>query len=164
MLPHSFERAFAAKPATAQLLYARDVYNRMHSSLIPKGMFTMADITEVDFIWKNGELVPWAEAQTHVLSHSLHYGSGVFEGIRCYKDPDSGQELRLPPGRPHGAPAPLVQDEPPSTCLTASRSSARPRSTSSARTSFLPATSVRWSTAATESWESTPRVLPSTSS
>jgi len=48
----------------------------------------MADITEVDYIWKNGELVPWAEATTHVLSHSLHYGSGVFEGIRCYKVPD----------------------------------------------------------------------------
>lgn len=56
-------------------------------------MFTMADITEVDFIWKNGELVPWAEAQTHVLSHSLHYGSGVFEGIRCYKDPDSDKSF-----------------------------------------------------------------------
>lgn len=53
----------------------------------------MADITEVDFIWKNGELVPWAEAQTHVLSHSLHYGSGVFEGIRCYKDPDSDRSF-----------------------------------------------------------------------
>ena len=49
----------------------------------------MADITEVDYIWKNGSLVPWAEATTHVLSHSLHYGSGVFEGIRCYKDPES---------------------------------------------------------------------------
>lgn len=49
----------------------------------------MADITEVDFIWMNGELVEWDKAQTHVLSHSLHYGSGVFEGIRCYKDPDS---------------------------------------------------------------------------
>ena len=49
----------------------------------------MAGITEVEYIWKNGELVPWAEATTHVLSHSLHYGSGVFEGIRCYKDPDS---------------------------------------------------------------------------
>ena len=48
----------------------------------------MADITEVDYIWKNGELVPWAEATCHVLSHSLHYGSGVFEGIRCYKVPD----------------------------------------------------------------------------
>ncbi len=53
----------------------------------------MADITEVDFIWKNGELVSWAEAQTHVLSHSLHYGSGVFEGIRCYKDPDSDKSF-----------------------------------------------------------------------
>ena len=53
----------------------------------------MAGITEVDYIWKNGELVPWAEATTHVLSHSLHYGSGVFEGIRCYKDPDSGKSF-----------------------------------------------------------------------
>lgn len=53
----------------------------------------MADITEVDFIWKNGELIPWAEATTHVLSHSLHYGSGVFEGIRCYKDPDSDKSF-----------------------------------------------------------------------
>ncbi len=39
----------------------------------------------VDLIWKNGEFVPWAEAQTHVLSHGLHYGTGVFEGIRCYE-------------------------------------------------------------------------------
>ena len=42
----------------------------------------MADLTEVDYIWKNGEIVPWAEATTHVLTHALHYGSGVFEGIR----------------------------------------------------------------------------------
>lgn len=47
----------------------------------------MADITAVDYIWKNGELVAWADATTHVLSHSLHYGSGVFEGIRCYQNP-----------------------------------------------------------------------------
>lgn len=53
----------------------------------------MADITEVEFIWKNGELVPWADATTHVLSHSLHYGSAVFEGIRCYKDPDSDKSF-----------------------------------------------------------------------
>ncbi|MCD8317118.1 MAG: branched-chain amino acid transaminase [Eggerthellaceae bacterium] len=49
----------------------------------------MADITPVDYIWKNGEMLPWAEATTHVLSHSLHYGSGVFEGLRCYKAPDT---------------------------------------------------------------------------
>ncbi|RDB61403.1 branched chain amino acid aminotransferase [Gordonibacter sp. 28C] len=51
----------------------------------------MADITEVDFIWKNGETIPWAEATTHILSHSLHYGSGVFEGIRCYQNPENGK-------------------------------------------------------------------------
>ena len=39
---------------------------------------------KVELIWKNGELVPWDEANLHVLSHGLHYGSGVFEGIRCY--------------------------------------------------------------------------------
>jgi branched-chain amino acid aminotransferase len=35
-------------------------------------------------IWMDGELVPWAEARVHVLTHTLHYGSGVFEGIRAY--------------------------------------------------------------------------------
>ena len=49
----------------------------------------MAELTPVDYIWKNGEMVLWEEATTHVLSHSLHYGSAVFEGIRCYQDPDS---------------------------------------------------------------------------
>lgn len=49
----------------------------------------MAGLPEVDYIWKNGEYVPWSEATTHILSHSLHYGSGVFEGIRCYKNPDN---------------------------------------------------------------------------
>ncbi|HXV04877.1 MAG TPA: branched-chain amino acid transaminase [Solirubrobacterales bacterium] len=38
-----------------------------------------------EFIWQNGELVPWEEARVHVLSHGLHYGTGVFEGIRCYE-------------------------------------------------------------------------------
>jgi branched-chain amino acid aminotransferase len=41
-------------------------------------------IPEVDKIWMNGELVAWADAKIHVLSHGLHYGSGVFEGIRAY--------------------------------------------------------------------------------
>src|SRR6201998_1768268 len=39
----------------------------------------------VDLIWRNGEFVAWEDAQTHVLSHGLHYGTGVFEGIRCYE-------------------------------------------------------------------------------
>ena len=37
------------------------------------------------FIWYDGKLVPWREATTHVLTHTLHYGLGVFEGVRCYK-------------------------------------------------------------------------------
>ncbi len=43
---------------------------------------------DVDTIWKDGEFVDWEDAQVHVLSHGLHYGSGVFEGIRCY---DTGE-------------------------------------------------------------------------
>ena len=39
-------------------------------------------------IWMDGELVPWDEARVHVLTHSLHYGSGVFEGIRTYAAAD----------------------------------------------------------------------------
>ncbi len=42
-------------------------------------------ITEVEKIWKDGELVDWADANVHVLSHAVHYGSGVFEGIRAYE-------------------------------------------------------------------------------
>ena len=37
-----------------------------------------------EWIWMNGEFVAWEDAQVHVLSHGLHYGTGVFEGIRCY--------------------------------------------------------------------------------
>ena len=37
-----------------------------------------------DHIWHNGSLIPWANAQIHVMSHVVHYGSSVFEGIRCY--------------------------------------------------------------------------------
>ncbi len=42
-------------------------------------------ITEVEKIWMDGELVDWRNATVHVLSHALHYGSGVFEGIRAYE-------------------------------------------------------------------------------
>ncbi len=38
-----------------------------------------------ELIWHNGEFVPWEDAKVHVLSHGLHYGTGVFEGIRCYE-------------------------------------------------------------------------------
>jgi branched-chain amino acid aminotransferase len=44
-----------------------------------------ARVIESELIWHNGELVPWEDAKIHVLSHGLHYGTGVFEGIRCYE-------------------------------------------------------------------------------
>jgi branched-chain amino acid aminotransferase len=40
-----------------------------------------------NFIWHNGQLIPWDKAQIHVMSHVVHYGSSVFEGIRCYPQP-----------------------------------------------------------------------------
>ena len=42
-------------------------------------------IQPVEKVWMNGELVQWENAKVHVLTHALHYGSGVFEGVRCYK-------------------------------------------------------------------------------
>ena len=46
-------------------------------------------------IWMNGELVDWADARIHVASHGLNYGSGVFEGIRCYDTPGGPAAFRL---------------------------------------------------------------------
>jgi branched-chain amino acid aminotransferase len=43
---------------------------------------------ESDFIWQDGALVPFADAKVHVMSHALHYGLGVFEGVRAYTQPD----------------------------------------------------------------------------
>ncbi|SDS88893.1 branched-chain amino acid transaminase [Pseudomonas oryzae] len=54
---------------------------------------SMADRDGV--IWYDGELVPWREANTHVLTHSLHYGMGVFEGVRAYNTPDGTAIFRL---------------------------------------------------------------------
>ena len=49
------------------------------------------------FIWKDGELIPWRDATTHVLTHSLHYGMAVFEGLRAYKQHDGSTAIfRLP--------------------------------------------------------------------
>ncbi|HEX6260047.1 MAG TPA: branched-chain amino acid transaminase [Woeseiaceae bacterium] len=46
-------------------------------------------------IWMNGCMIPWEQATVHVLSHALHYGSSVFEGIRVYKTPDGPRVFRL---------------------------------------------------------------------
>jgi branched-chain amino acid aminotransferase len=48
-------------------------------------------------IWRNGSFVPWEDAQVHVLTHALHYGTGVFEGIRAYATPKGTAVFRLTP-------------------------------------------------------------------
>lgn len=55
----------------------------------------MAGITETEFIWKNGTFIKWADAQVHVLSHSMQFGSSAFEGIRCYHTPKGPAIFRL---------------------------------------------------------------------
>jgi branched-chain amino acid aminotransferase len=50
---------------------------------------------ETEKIWMNGELVDWADAKVHVGAHGLHYGSGVFEGIRAYETPKGAAVFRL---------------------------------------------------------------------
>jgi len=52
-------------------------------------------LAKSEYIWMDGEFVPWDEAKVHVLSHALHYGSSVFEGIRCYDTPSGPAIFRL---------------------------------------------------------------------
>ena len=52
-------------------------------------------IEKVDKIWMNGELVDWDDATIHVLTHTLHYGNGVFEGIRAYETDRGAAVFRL---------------------------------------------------------------------
>jgi branched-chain amino acid aminotransferase len=47
-------------------------------------------------IWHDGNLIPWEQATIHVMSHVVHYGSSVFEGIRCYGQPQGSAVFRLP--------------------------------------------------------------------
>lgn len=47
------------------------------------------------FIWSNGEIIPWENATVHVMAHALHYGTSVFEGIRCYQTKSGPAIFRL---------------------------------------------------------------------
>ena len=47
------------------------------------------------YIWMNGSYVPWEDAKIHICSHVIHYGTGVFEGLRCYKTPKGPAIFRL---------------------------------------------------------------------
>ena len=50
---------------------------------------------ESKWVWMNGRVIPWQNATTHVSAHALHYGSGVFEGMRCYETSDGPAIFRL---------------------------------------------------------------------
>jgi len=74
---------------------------------------------QADFIWMNGEIIPWDQAQVHIFTHALHYGSSTFEGIRAYRTPTGPAIFR---GREHyerllfsckvaRIPSPLTVDE-----------------------------------------------------
>ena len=52
-------------------------------------------LTDCKFVWKNGRIISWTEATIHVSCHGLHYGTGVFEGIRCYETPGGPAVFRL---------------------------------------------------------------------
>ena len=51
--------------------------------------------TEKKLIWKNGSFKNWNESNVHILSHTLHYGTGVFEGVRAYKTSNGAAIFRL---------------------------------------------------------------------
>lgn len=50
---------------------------------------------KTDVLWMDGRFVPWGEARVHVLAHALHYGTGLFEGIRCYRTAEGPAVFRL---------------------------------------------------------------------
>ena len=52
-------------------------------------------IKPVNYVWMNGKFVKWNEAKVHVMTHSLHYGTGVFEGIRAYPTQDNLSLFRV---------------------------------------------------------------------
>jgi len=55
----------------------------------------MSGIQPTEWIWRDGEFIPWEEATVHVMSHAVHYGSSFFEGIRCYATPNGPAIFRL---------------------------------------------------------------------
>lgn len=79
----------------------------------------MSFFAQSKFVWKNGEVIPWSDATIHMSAHGLHYGTGVFEGIRCYnavQGPavfrlDAHLERMFQSARMYGLPIPYSQEE-----------------------------------------------------
>ena len=55
----------------------------------------MAKISETEWIWRDGAFIKWQDANVHLLSHSMQFGSAVFEGIRAYETPKGPAVFRL---------------------------------------------------------------------
>src|SRR5689334_11496890 len=51
--------------------------------------------TNAKYVWRNGSILPWQEATIHISAHGLHYGTGVFEGVRCYQTDKGSAVFRL---------------------------------------------------------------------
>src|SRR5580693_2899771 len=66
----------------------RPCYNSLRSG-------SPMSLKKTEWIWHNGKLIPWDQAQIHVLSHVVSYGSSVFEGIRCYETKHGPAAFRL---------------------------------------------------------------------
>src|SRR5262245_61897813 len=56
---------------------------------------TLCDPSVIPTVWRDGKFIQWQDATVHVMSHVLHYGSSVFEGIRCYATSDGAAIFRL---------------------------------------------------------------------
>ena len=107
------------------------------------------NVDPTDLIWMNGEFIAWEDAKVHVLTHGLHYGTGVFEGVRCY-DTELGPAVFR-----NAEHVERLRSRPSSTtcrCPTPTRSCAPQRASSWRATGCAPATSARSSTAATARW------------
>ena len=79
----------------------------------------MSFFADSKFVWKNGQIIPWADATIHMSAHGLHYGTGVFEGIRCYNTVHGPAVFRLDghlqrmfdSAKMYGLPIPYSQEE-----------------------------------------------------
>ena len=67
-------------------------------------------IKATDYVWHNGQLIPWDDAKLHVMAHVVNYGSSLFEGIRCYQE--CQRPGHLPSAGPYAAPGPVFQNLP----------------------------------------------------
>ena len=85
-------RKACAEVTTAHRLHHRDRRRGRRPSV---RRTTDMPITPTEKIWMNGELVDWDDARIHILTHTLHYGMGVFEGIRAYETDDGPGIFRL---------------------------------------------------------------------